>query len=225
MKPSGANPRTPTPPPRRSPEAATISPLLPLLLLQTMRTRDIPDEVLEDEDITLSLPRRFGLSEVVRVQIVRFEKEVHHRRAQLPSQVEDLMRLVIRRPDASEIFTEAGRRVARHFWEERSPFVKRMIRFMPRALALVFAQRAGKRMFRVLVGPTRFRFNRRPAGLRIDDSLSVRADSGGAACRFYAGALAEHLELYTNRSYRVLHPWCGIRSAEAICEWTVEMAS
>ena len=44
----------------------SVSPVLPLLLLETMRDRDRPEEVLEEEDITLSLPRRIGLSEGVR---------------------------------------------------------------------------------------------------------------------------------------------------------------
>jgi predicted hydrocarbon binding protein len=202
-----------------------VSPLLPLLLLRTMRDRDRPDEVMEDEDITLSLPRRLGLSEVVRVQIRRFEEEVRLKRPQLSSQVEDLVRLVIRRPDAEEIFTQAGRRVARHFWDERSNATHRFVRFLPRALALVMAQRAGKRMFRVLVGPTPFRFTRRPVSLRIQDTLSVRADPSGAACGFYSGALTELLELYTNRKYRVLHPSCASRVAGVECEWAVEIAS
>jgi predicted hydrocarbon binding protein len=202
-----------------------VSPLLPLLLLRAMRDRDRPDEVLEDEDITLSLPRRLGLSEVVRVQIHRFEDEVRHRRPQLSSQVEDLVRLVIRRPDAEEIFIHAGRRVASHFWEERSKAIRGFVRFLPRPLALMMAQRAAKRMFRVLVGPTPFRFARRPVSLRIEDALTVRADPGGEACGFYSGALAELLERYTSRKYRVLHPTCGSRTQGGPCEWVVQIAS
>src|SRR5690606_2593528 len=133
-------------------ETPSVSPVFPLLLLQTMRDRDRPEEVLEDADITLSLPRRLGLSEGVRVQIHRFEEEVRHKRAQLPSQVEDLVRLVIKRPDAEEIFDEAGRRVARRFWEDRSDSARRMIHLMPRPIAMMAAQRASKRMIRELSG-------------------------------------------------------------------------
>jgi predicted hydrocarbon binding protein len=209
---------------RRRPDAPSISPVLPLLLLETMRDRDRPDEVLEDEDITTSLPRRLGLSEVVRVQISRFDAEVRHRRLQIPSQVEDLLRLVIRRPDCEEIFAEAGRRVAQKFWSERSASVRRSIRFLPRALAVLSAQRAGKQMFSELVGPSAFKISRKPLSLRIESSMTARADPGGAACALYAGALGELLEQYTGRKYRVSHPACS-RNGTSPCEWQVEIAA
>lgn len=204
--------------------APSVSPVLPLLLLEAMRDRDRPEEWLEDEDVTISLPRRLGLSDVVRAQINKYQEEVKQRRPQLASQVEDLIRLVIRRPDAEEIFADAGRQVARRFWSERGRGIRRITRFLPRPLALVVAQRAGRRMFVHLVGPTAFRIQRRPLSLSIADSLTARADEGGAACALYAGAFAEVLELYTGRRYRVLHPICRARKAGPRCEWTVEIA-
>ncbi|MEX2584121.1 MAG: hypothetical protein WD766_12645 [Gemmatimonadota bacterium] len=198
--------------------------MLPLILLETMRDRDRPEEVLEDEDISLSLPRRLGLSEVVRVQIRRFEAEVKHRRPQVPSQIEDLMRLVIRRPDCDEIFHDAGRNIAERYWNQRAGWLRTLVRFLPRPLALLAAQRAGKRMFKELVGPTRFKISRRPLSLRIDSTLTARADPGGAACSFYSGAFSALLELYTGRRYRVSHPTCACRSPGGPCEWTVEIA-
>jgi predicted hydrocarbon binding protein len=209
----------------RSSDARSVSPVFPLLLLETMRDRDRPTEVLEDEDISLSLPRRLGLSEVVRVQIGRFEEEVRQRRPQSAAQVEDLVRLVIRRPDAEEIFHEAGRRVARRFWSERSSGFRRMIRLLPRPLALIAAQRAANRMFGRLSGPTPLKFNRRPVLLRIERSLTARADPTCAACAFYSGALIQLLEQYTGRRYRVLHPDCGAGTNDGACEWRVEVAS
>ena len=64
---------TPTAPERG--RAASITPLFPLILLETLRDRDRPEEVLEDEDVSVSLPRRLGLSDVVMVQIRRFQEE------------------------------------------------------------------------------------------------------------------------------------------------------
>jgi hypothetical protein len=187
-----------------------------------MRERDQPDEILEEEDITLSLPRRLGLSEVVRLQIQRFETEVKHRRNQLPSQVEDLVRLVNKRPDAQEIFTEAGRRVARRFWSERSPGLRRLVNRSPRPLALLAAQRAGRRMMAALVGPARFKLTARPLTLRIEGTLTARADPTGAACAIYTGAFLELLEAYTRNPYRVLHASCEGRHPDTPCVWVVE---
>lgn len=224
MESSGTSSKSRSRPSNRNDDAPSVTPLLPLLLLETLRDMDRPEEVLEDEDISVSMPRRLGLSEVVRLQIQRFEEEVRTRRPQVPSQIEDLFRLVIRRPDCEEIFREAGRRVAERYWSQRSNGMRRLIRFLPRPLALVAAQRAGRRMFKELVGRSRFRITRRPAGLHIDSSLTARADPGGAACAFYSGVFAALLKLYTGRRYRVLHIACGARTAGGPCEWSVELA-
>lgn len=200
----------------------SITPLFPLLLLETMRDMDRPEELLEDEDLTISLPRRLGLSDVVMVQIRRLQGEGKQNRLQTAASVVDLMRLVIRRPDAERIFEEAGRRVARHFWEKRSGAVRRLVRVAPHSLARVVANRAARRMFRVLVGGHHFAVRRWPAELRIQDPITVQADATGAACSFYAGAFSELLQFYTGRSYRVRHPECETRQAEQ-CRWIVEV--
>jgi predicted hydrocarbon binding protein len=187
-----------------------------------MRDRDRPREVLEDEDITVSMPRRLGLSEVVRVQIQRFQTEVRNRRSQSAAQVEDLIRLVVRRPDAEEIFQEAGERIARHSWDQRGGGMRRMVRFMPGPVARITAQRAARRMFRQLTGGSRLTVNRWPAELKIRDSLTARADPVGVACAFYAGAYSELMRQYTGREYRVLHPECETRG-ESPCRWVVEV--
>ncbi|MQA89308.1 MAG: hypothetical protein GEU90_03590 [Gemmatimonas sp.] len=159
----------------------------------------------------------------MRLQIRRFEEEVKLRRPQGPSQIEDLMRLVIRRPDSEAIFGEAGRRIAERYWHQRASGLRALVRFLPRAIALLFAQRAGKRMFGELVGPSSFTIGRRPESLRIDSPMTCRADPSGAACSLYAGAFLALLELYTGRRYRVLHTSCATSSGEELCEWSVEM--
>lgn len=182
---------------------------------------DRPEEVLEDEDLTISLPRRLGLSDVIGVQIHRFREEVRRRRPQSESVVEDLIRLVIRRPDAQEIFVEAGRRVAWHAWEQRSRVVRRSVRHMPRTVALTTALRAARRLFKQLIGPGKLMITRRPLQLRIRGSITAIADPGGAACAFYSGVLTELLQQYTGQAYRVGHLSCEGRSAD-VCEWTVD---
>ena len=202
----------------------SITPVFPLLLLETMRDRDRPTEVLEDEDVSVSMPRRLGLSEVVRRQIQHFQEEVRQRRLQRPPQVEDLIRLVVRRPDAEEIFAAAGQRVAQHVWGQRSSAFRRAIRFMPGPLARISAQRAARRLFRQLAGGSRVTVNRWPAELKVRDSLTARADPVGVACAFYGGAYAEVLREYTGREYRILHPECETKNG-SICVWNVEIAS
>ena len=203
-------------------EAPSITPLFPLLLLETMRDMDRPEEVLEDEDLTASLPRRFGLSDVVSVQIRRFQEETRQKRLQSPAPVLDLIRLVIRRPDAAEIFEEAGRRVARHFWERRSVVLRRLVRIGPHSVARSVASRAAARMLERIAGNRKHSVGRWPMELRIQRPITVEADPGGAACSFYAGAFSELLQFYTGRTYRVRHPECETRG-QGECRWIVEV--
>lgn len=204
------------------PGSVGLTPVFPLFLLETMRDMDRPEEVMEDEDVTVSLPRRLGLSDVVGVQIRRFQQEVRQKRLQHPAQVEDLIRLVIRRPDAEEIFEEAGSRIAHHFWEQRAASMRGAIRFLPRPLATVAANRGATRMFRRLVGGSDFNLHRWPIELRVEDSLTARADPSGAACAFYSGALGTTMQHYLGRKYRVKHPQCTARG-DSLCHWAVEV--
>jgi predicted hydrocarbon binding protein len=201
-----------------------ITPVFPLLLLRTMRDMDRPEEVLEDEDLTLSMPRRLGLSDVVGRQIHRLEEEVRRRQRQTTAEVLDLVRLVVRRPDAEAIFREAGRRIARDAWEDRRGATRRALRWMPRPIALATAVRASRRLLRHLIGDARLRIQRKPLEMRIDNSLTGRADPSGTACSFYSGVLEELLQQYTGRRYRVLHECCEALGAD-VCEWTVRVAS
>ena len=196
-----------------------ITPLLPLILFETMRDMDRPEEVLEGEDLSASLPRRFGLNDVVHTQIHRFREEVRRKRLQGEADIEDLIRLVIRRPAADEIFEEAGRRIARLAWEERSNTFRRLVRHFPPSLALRSARRASVRLFRQIAGNGRLQVPRRQVGIRIAGSLTARADPGGAACALYAGVLTELMARYTARDYRPEHPACEARGG-AVCEWT-----
>lgn len=213
----------PDPLPERSgPEAGTVTPVFPLILLETMRDMDRPEETLEEEDVTVSMPRRLGLSDVVLAQVQRLQGEVRRRQPQPVAEVEDLVRLVIRRPDADEICSEAGRGVARHFWARRSAARRWSVRFLPGPLARAAANRAAKAMFRQLVGTSPMSVRRWPVELRISRALTAHADPGGAACAFFAGALEELLHQYTGRTYRADHSRCTARGNEE-CEWTVRL--
>lgn len=187
-----------------------------------MRDMDRPEEVLEDEDVTISLPRRFGLSDVVWRQIYRFQEEVRRRTPLAVSEVENLIRLVIRRPDAERIFREAGRRMAEHEWTERGGAMRRVVGVLPRRLAVVSAVRASRRLLGKIVGGSEHRIQGGPISLHIRSSLTARADPSGAACAFYSGVLEQLLTRYTHRSYLALHPHCEASGADR-CEWTVRV--
>ena len=202
----------------RGPDTPCVTPVFPLILLETMRDMDRPEEYLEGEDVALSMPRRLGLSDVVYTQIHRFREEVKRKRMQTPAVVMDLVRLVIRRPDADEIFEEAGRRVARRAWGERSATFRRMVRFFPSGMKQRAARLAAERLFGELSGDARVTVLRKPIGVHVIGSLTGRADPGGAACAFYTGVLAELMTEYTGRKHSSQHRRCVATGADA-CEW------
>jgi len=205
--------------PRRSgADIPSITPVFPLLLLETMRDMDRPDEVLEGEDLAISMPRRLGLSDVIFTQIHRFREEVKRKRLQTPATVEDLIRLVIRRPDAEEIFEEAGRRVARRAWDARSPGYRRTLGMMPQRLRSRSARAAARRLFRQIGGGVKVEIAGRPLSLRVHDSVMVSADPGGAACHFYRGAFAETVTRYVGKPHDAPHVKCTATGG-ALCEW------
>src|SRR5690606_38083946 len=136
---------------------------------------------------------------------------VRAKRLESAPQMIDLMRLVVRRPDAAEIFREAGRRMARHHWAQRAAAMRGVLRVMPNPIPRVAARRAARRMFRQVVGDSKLSVGRWPVEIRLRNPLSARADPNGAACDFYAGAFAEIMELHTKRTYRVVHSDCAAR--------------
>ncbi|MFH1765606.1 MAG: hypothetical protein ABIF09_15565, partial [Gemmatimonadota bacterium] len=79
-----------------------------LSLLEVIRAQDLPTEVLASEDPTQTMPRRFGLSDVVNQQIRLFREQVRKRERITDRQAQDLFHLVIRRPDSEEVFLNAG---------------------------------------------------------------------------------------------------------------------
>ncbi len=195
-----------------------VVPILPLALLEAVRTHDRPVEVLEDEDLTVSLPRRLGLSDVVLSQIRRYEAEVAAgRRVPMPELV-DLLRLVLRRPDAAEILMDAGRDVARTRFKRVPDWLVKFYRATPRRLALVGVRRATDRFLRTIAGATRITL-RKPLVVEFKDSPTGRLDV--TACVLYTGAIEEIARLYLGTDQRVIHSLCNARG-DAVCEWMLE---
>jgi predicted hydrocarbon binding protein len=203
---------------------ATVTPVFPLILLETMRDMDRPEEYLEGENPSASMPRRLGLSDVVFRQIHHFQEEVKRKRMQRPDTVADLIRLVIRRPDGDEIFEEAGRRVARHAWRERSGPFRKMVRFLPAGAKQRSARKAAQKLFRQLAGEAQMAVTVKPVALSIAGSITSHADPGGAACAFYSGALSELVTEYTGRKTSASHPRCEARGGKS-CEWVTQVVS
>lgn len=201
---------------------ARVSPLVALSLLEALRSTDTPEELLEDEDLQSSLPRRLGLSDAVGAQIRRYEQLADGKDSLGAREVADLLVLVDRRPDARDVFGRAGRWLARHRRTAggvRSKFAGAPLPGMVRRrLALRTARRVAK-----LVNPDAdVRTETGPPAVVVEGSLPAAAGTPDA-CRMVESALAEALDRYgvsgegADRAH-TLHPLCETRG-DSCCVW------
>jgi predicted hydrocarbon binding protein len=194
-----------------------VLPALPLALLECVRAHDRPGEVLEDEDLAVSLPRRLGLTGVVHAQIQRYETARDSGKKVPVSELTSLLQLVLRRPDAEAILRETGQRVARRPARGLASLRLSAIRAMPRGMVFMAIRRAARRLLRGLVGDARVAIEGKPLVVRIRQSPTARVDT--TACVLYTGALEELIEVYSGKPREVLHPRCSARGDD-LCEWS-----
>lgn len=199
-----------------------VSAALAVELLEATRSHDRPVEVLEDESFAVSLPRRLGLSGVIETQIQRYETAVRAKRALPLDEFINLLKLVLRRPDAEPILREAGARVAaRRFERVPRPYVA-MVRALPRALAFVFVARAARKLLRNITGTDHVDVHGKPLAVRLHQPATAALEPAGTACALYGSAFEEIASLYLGTRARVTHSRCVINGG-SICQWTLEV--
>jgi len=189
-----------------------IHAVVALRLLEVIRDQDIPPELLEDENPTVTMPRRFGLSEVVERQIRKYREDLRRRVRLTDEEVQDLFRLVIRRPDAEEIFYKLGRMLA----GADSP--GRWRRLVPKALAYPLARNRVRRKLKSLFGRRIGGFGRGAFTIEGRSLFFIEADPGGDACFFLSGFCQAVLEHATTRPGEMVHSLCQSRGDE-LCRW------
>ena len=199
------------------PTRRRIAPVVALTILEVIRDQDLPTEVLVDEDPAVTMPRRLGLSEVVEQQIRRYRDDVKSGDRASDEEIRDLFRLVIRRPDADEVFLEAGRRLAFGGAEPEPGGGWR--RILPRGVAYALARRRIRRSLRSLFGRRIGGFG--PGLFTIEGRalLFIQSDPGGEACLFLSGFCEAMLRRQTGREVTVSHVECQARDGE-VCRWT-----
>lgn len=199
---------------------AMLSPLLPLVLLESMRSHDRPRELLEDEDLALSMPRRLGLTGVVESQIVRYEAALRRGRPVPAEDALDLLRLILKRPDAEPILREAGRLAAHRQFARMPAAMAAILGILPRAVRFAAARKAVRNLLRRLDGSGRLEVAGKPLVVRRYDPLVAAVDATGTACVSFGSAIEELVSLYTRKRPRVSHSACTAKGQE-YCEWTL----
>jgi hypothetical protein len=158
-----------------------------LALLEALQRQDLPEEVLVDENLSITLPRRLGLSHVVDAQARRYREEARRNRRVPEPEVVDLIRLVARRPDARELFQQVGRSLA-------GPLRSRWRHALPARLLVRHARRRAAGLVAHHFGPDLLHLPRRSERIEEGRELLFQADPSGAAYGILDGAFAAALE-------------------------------
>ncbi|MEK7239996.1 MAG: hypothetical protein AAB224_05365 [Gemmatimonadota bacterium] len=197
-----------------------VDPLIPLSLLEAVRTVDLPDNDLEAEFVHELRNKRLGLSDTVFAQIKRFTEAMRRKQRTDFAEAVGIARLIGRRPDAEAVFREAGRYFARQVYLTISPLTRRALRSLPalftRPIALRHVRRVAQRYARGSV--------RRVGGtimLEITDSVTRDATPKLGGCAFYESALRELIQQMVGGVGAVDHVRCATRG-EGSCEWRAE---
>ena len=183
-----------------------------LTLLESVRDRDYPSELLEDENLSVTLPRRLGLSGVIDEQIRRYRQR--HRRRVPAGEFAGFVKLIARRPDAGEVFFEVGRGL--------SPAGVTLLtgRWLAARGVTVVRARVRRRL-RACFGKRFLAHGRGARPLEASSRLLVDADPRGRACSLVTGLMQETIErLGLEASAR--HLTC-MAVGEGVCSWDVEV--
>jgi len=199
------------------PTPAAVPALLPLSLLEAIRNLDTPVEDGLDELAEEIVVRRLGLSPTVAAQIQRYRAAAEREGTVELDEVVSVLRLVSRRPDASLVFADAGRRAARHAVRSRGRSARTFARVSPTALARRVSLGAAARLARQVFGGE-LKAPAHGTEVHMAEPLSILAVPDGAACTFYGSAYGELLRCLTAFEGAMLHERCRARGDDA-CVW------
>ena len=185
-----------------------------LTLFEVIRHQDSPDEVLEEEDPSVTMPRKLGLSEVVEARIRHAREDVKRGLRISDDEFRDLVHLVIRRPDSEEVFRLIGVRLS----GGTSVRPRKRWRVLPSRLRYAVARRAVMRSLKSLFGrrvggfaPGRFTMEGRSL-------LFIQSDPGGDACALVSGFCGPVLQRTIGIRASVSHVACESRG-DPVCRW------
>jgi predicted hydrocarbon binding protein len=200
--------------------SSTVDPLLPLTLLEAVRTVDLPEGDLEAEFVAELRNKRLGLSDTVFAQIKRFTEAVRRRQPQSFDEAAGIAKLIGRRPDAEAVFREAGRMLARQSYRTISPITRSLTLNLPALLSRPIALRHVRRISaRYAAGSVK----RVGSTILLLVPKPVTLDSAPrqAGCSYYESALRELMQLLVGGVGAVEHVRCAGRG-EGNCEWRAE---
>ncbi len=199
---------------------ATVDPLLPLSLLEAVRTVDLPSGEFETEFVHELRNKRLGLSDTIFAQMKRYTEQVRRKQPATAAEAVALATLIGRRPDAEAVFREGGRALARQAYKNISPITRKLMRTLPAILSRPIALRHARRITGRYAGGT---IRRVGSSILLEVPNSVTRDTAPklAGCTYYESALRELMQLLVGGVGAVEHVRCASR-AEGTCEWRAD---
>jgi hypothetical protein len=199
---------------------ATIDALLPLSLLEAVRTVDAPLDDQDTEYVPELRNKRLGLSEPIYAQIRRYTLAARRGQRTPYDEAVAIARLIGRRSDAAAVFASAGRILARQSYETVSPMARQVILVLPSLLARPLALRQARRIARRFLNGA---ISRVGGSLLLQVPVSVTLNSAPKerGCAYYESVLRELVRLLVGGTGAVEHVRCVSR-ADPTCEWRVE---
>lgn len=200
--------------------ASTVNARIPLSLLEAIRRIDTPEDQIDAEYVPELRNKRLGLSDTVYTQIRRYS-DATKRGQKIPFvEASGLGTLIGRRPDASELFDNAGRILANDIFESISSTKRAVMRVMPKFVGRSVALKEMRS-----IADNFFTGDLEKNGafvlLTVPDSVTVNGAAESAGCTFYESAFRELLRLLVGGGEQVDHIKCVQRN-DAVCEWRAD---
>jgi hypothetical protein len=191
--------------------------ILPLAVLEAIRSLDSPSDEEVAEYVDELLKKRFGISDTVAAQIARYGAAARRDGSVRADELEQILRLVGRRTDAALVFAEGGRRAARRGMARLTGATLWAARHLPRPVRRAIGFGAARRVARRVLA---VRLGREGAdGVAVAQAdTAILATPDGAACAFLAAAVGELLRQLMDFDGTMQHSRCRARG-DAHCEW------
>jgi len=191
-----------------------ISAQVALSLLEALQSIDRPGEVLDDEVLSRTMPRRLGLSTVIERQVQLYREYTRQGQKLGTDELGEFMRLVGKRPDSRKVFLVMGAHLAEAAGGVRGGFLPRRVRL---ALVRRSVTRGLARLFGRQVGG----FLSGPFTLEVSASPLVQLDTSGDACEVVTGFCQHHLQKALGEDAEVVKGSCETRGDRS-CRWTLK---
>ncbi len=197
-----------------------INPIIPLAVLEAVRSLDRPSSVVLEELSQDFVPKRLGASRTVKGQIERYTRSVADGGSVQVEEVIQLLRLVARRNDSGLVFSDAGRRAARHAVRRLSVATRSVYGALPKRarhrLGFRLARGLSQRIFGIAA-------TRDDAGwvTAVGSPPSVEAEPEGSACAMYGAGVSQLLRSLAGMDDELTHTVCRARGGEE-CRWETQ---